>query len=68
MSPDRFTGWLDDMRAAATQACGYVEGMTRKDFLDDPRNQQAVAMNLLIIGEIAAKVIERYPERLVRHP
>ncbi|WP_024892111.1 HepT-like ribonuclease domain-containing protein [Luteimonas huabeiensis] len=68
MSPDRFAGWLDDMRAAAVQACGYVEGMTREDFLDDPRTQQAVAMNLLIIGEIAAKLIERYPERLASAP
>lgn len=41
MSPDRFNGWLDDMRAAAAQACGYAEGMTREDFLDDPRTQQA---------------------------
>ncbi|MEN5060735.1 DUF86 domain-containing protein [Luteimonas sp. TWI1416] len=68
MSPDRFEGWLDDMRGAAQQACGYVEGMTREEFLNDSRTQQAVAMNLLIIGEIVAKMIERYPERIARYP
>lgn len=68
MSPDRFAGWLDDMRLAAMQACSYVEGMTRDDFLADSRTQQAVAMNMLIIGEIASKLIERYPDRLARYP
>jgi uncharacterized protein with HEPN domain len=67
VSLDRFEGWLDDMRGAAQQACGYVEGMTREEFLDDARTQQAVAMNLLIIGEIAAKMIERYPERIAQY-
>lgn len=68
MSEDRFAGWLDDMLKAARQACCYVKGMDRDQFLADLRTQQAVAMNLLIIGEVAAKLIERYPERLERYP
>lgn len=68
MNEDRFDGWLADMLRAAQQACGYVEGMDRGQFLDDPRTQQAVAMNVLIIGEVAAKLIERYPERLATCP
>ena len=64
MSADRFAGWLEDMLKAARQACGYVEDMPRDAFLADSRTQQAVAMNVLIIGEVAAKLIDRYPERL----
>lgn len=58
MSIDRFADWLDDMRMAARQAYGYVEGMSREAFMADTRTQQAVAMNLLIIGEIAARLID----------
>lgn len=68
MSEDRFTGWLEDMLKAARQACGYVDGMEREAFLADSRTQQAVAMNVLIIGEVAAKLIERFPERLAAYP
>lgn len=64
MSSDRFAEWLEDMQQAARLACRYVEGMRREDFLADMRTQQAVAMNVVIIGEVAAKLIERYPERL----
>ena len=64
MSRDRFAEWLEDMQQAARLACSYVEGMRREDFLADLRTQQAVAMNVMIIGEVAAKLIERYPERL----
>jgi len=67
VSEDRFTGWLEDMLKAARQACIYVDGMEREAFLADSRTQQAVAMNVLIIGEVAAKLIERYPERLAIH-
>lgn len=68
MTTHRVADWLDDMRRAAQQACDYVEGMERDDFLADIRTQQAVAMNLLIVGEVAAKLIERCPERLASYP
>ncbi len=68
MSDDRFASWLGDMLSAARQACVYVEGMDREQFLADPRTQQAVAMNIVIVGEVAAKLIERLPERLHAYP
>lgn len=68
MSEDRFTGWLEDMLKAARHACSYVDGMEREAFLADSRTQQAVAMNVLIIGEVAAKLIDRFPERLATYP
>lgn len=67
MSPDRFADWLDDMYNAAQQACRYVEGMNRDGFLADAKTQDAVTMKVLVIGELAAKLLERDPERCAMH-
>ncbi len=53
---------LDQMREAATLALGYVEGYDKEDFLADRRTQQAVMMNLIIIGETAARVIAEHSD------
>lgn len=57
MSESRLPDYLDHMQQAAQDACSFVEGMSREDFLADKRTQQAV-----IIGEAATKVVDRYPE------
>lgn len=64
----RLAGWLEDMREAAKQACGFINDMQREDFMVDARTQQAVAMSLLIVGEIAAKALDRYGHLLVAFP
>jgi uncharacterized protein with HEPN domain len=42
--------------------------MSKDAFLRDRRTQQAVTMNLLIIGEAAAKMVERQSEFTGQHP
>jgi hypothetical protein len=54
--------YLDHMRQAATDALSFVEGMSKDDFIHDKRSQQAVVMSLIIIGEVAAKVMDRHAE------
>jgi uncharacterized protein with HEPN domain len=44
---NRFEDYLDHMRQAATDACTYVEGLQKDDFLDDKRTQQAVTMSVI---------------------
>ena len=61
MSESRLTDFLDYMRQAAADACCFVEGMSKDDFLEDKRTQQAVIMSLVIIGEAATKVMEGHP-------
>lgn len=39
MSDGRLTDYLDHMLEAARQACGYVEGLSREEFLVDKRTQ-----------------------------
>lgn len=58
MSKYRLPDYLDHMQQAAADACGFIEGLTREDFLEDKRTQQAVIMSLIIIGEAATKVID----------
>ena len=60
MSENRLPDYLDHMQQAATDACGFVEGLVRDDFLEDKRTQQAVIMSLVIIGEAATKVMDGY--------
>ena len=52
----------DYFEQAATDACGFVEGLAKADFLEDKRTQQAVIMSLIIIGEAATKVMDGYAE------
>jgi len=35
MSGDRLADFLDHMSTAASEACGFVEGMSKKEFLAD---------------------------------
>jgi uncharacterized protein with HEPN domain len=61
MSESRLADYLDHMQQAASDACAFVEGLGKDDFVLDKRTQQAVIMSLIIIGEAATKVMERFP-------
>jgi uncharacterized protein with HEPN domain len=62
MSAYRLPDYLDQMQQAASDACGFVEGLTRQGFLADKRTQQAVVMSLFIIGEAATKIMDGYAD------
>ena len=68
MSVNRLSDYLDHMLEAARLACFYVEGMSREDFLDDKRTQQATILNIVVIGEAATKLLADHPDFLERHP
>ena len=56
------------MLEAAEQACSYVEGLHKEDFLADRRTQQAVILNVVIIGEAATKLLQNFTPFLDQHP
>lgn len=58
---------LDQILEAARLAAVYVEGMSEDEFLADKRTQQAVAMNLIIIGEAATRLARSYPSFAAAH-
>lgn len=66
MNEYRLPDYLDHIQQAATDACGFVEGLAKDDFLEDKRTQQAVIMSL-IIGEAVTKVMDGYAEFAQAH-
>lgn len=68
MSENRLPDYLDHMQQAATDACSFVEGLAKADFLEDKRTRQAVIMSLIIIGEAATKVMDGYADFAQAHP
>lgn len=56
------------MRDAAVDACAFVEGLARDDFLKDRCTQRAVIMSLLIIGEASTKIMDSYAGFAQAHP
>ena len=67
MTENRQADYLEHMRQAAADACGFVEGLSKADFLADRRTQQAVIMSLIIIGEAVAKLMDGHVEFTQRH-
>lgn len=67
MSENRLPDYLEHMQQAATDACSFVEGLAKEEFLEDKRTQQAVIMSLIIIGEAATKVMDGYAEFVQTH-
>ena len=65
---NRASDYIEHIREAATLAVSYLEGMQHADFLADTRTQQAVLMNLIIIGEAATKLLAEDPELAERYP
>lgn len=68
MSNDRLAVYLEQMHAAAVQACEFADGMTLDDFLADARTQMAVGMALVLIGESAARIMAQRPDFCTEHP
>jgi uncharacterized protein with HEPN domain len=68
MSDNRLPDYLDHMQQAAKDACAFVEGLDKAEFLKDKRTQQAVVMSLIILGEAATKIMEGYAEFAKAHP
>ena len=56
MSLSRLIDYLEHIDAALTDARHHVSDMSKDAFLADRRTQQAVTMNLVIIGEGANKI------------
>ena len=56
------------MRTAASDACRFVNHMTRDAFLKDVLVQRAVGMSILMFGEAVIRLIRDYPEVTVDHP
>ncbi len=62
--PDHLSHILEATRLASA----YVEGMAKAEFLADRRTQQAVILNLIAVGDAAARMVNEYPDFAAAHP
>jgi uncharacterized protein with HEPN domain len=67
MNENRLIDYLDHIQQAATNACEFVQGLSKDQFLADKRTQNAVVMSLIIVGEAATKVMERHASFVGEH-
>jgi uncharacterized protein with HEPN domain len=67
MNESRLTDYLDHIKQAAIEACGFIEGLSKADFLIDKRTQNACILSLIVIGEAATKLMDMYPEYVAQH-
>ena len=61
------TDYLSHMLEAIGLACSYTNGMNKEELLTDKRTQQAVILNIVVIGEAATRLVRDYPEFINRH-
>lgn len=64
----RAEDYLDHMVEAIRLARSFTEGMAKADFLADRKTQQAVILNLIVLGEAATKIAAESPEFVAAHP
>ena len=67
MTASRLGDYLDHIRQAASDAISFVEGLSKEEFLEDRRTQQAVVMSLIIIGEASTKIMDQNPDFTAVH-
>jgi len=68
MSEGRLSDYLGHIQQAASDVRSFVEGLSKDEFITDNRTQKAVVMCLVIIGEAASKVLDRYATFAKEHP
>ena len=65
---ERSIDHLEVMLEYARRGLSFVEGMDFAGFRADLRTQSAVAMALVMIGEMASRIIKRNAKLVARHP
>lgn len=63
----KLADFLDHIAEASRLARDYVAGMSKESFLKDRRTQQAVVLNLMVIGEAAARIVNEHKEFAAAH-
>ena len=62
MKGDRRADYLAHTIDAARVAMSYAEDMEKPQFLSDRRTQQAVLLNIMVIGEAATQLAQTAPD------
>ncbi len=68
MTDTRPQDLIAHIKQAALDAQIFVNGIDREQFEVDKKSQQAVIYSLLIVGEAATKIMDRYPDFASANP
>jgi uncharacterized protein with HEPN domain len=68
MTDFRLADYLDHMLQTARDARSFVGNSSREEFKRDRRTQQAVTMNLIILGEAATRLKMQVTVHAAWHP
>lgn len=63
----RLVDYLGHMLDAIELVRSYTNGLKKKDFIEDKKTQQAVILNILVIGEAATKICIEHPGFVAEH-
>jgi uncharacterized protein with HEPN domain len=64
----RHTDYLEHMLEAVRLARSHSNALTKAQFIEDKKTQQAVILNLLVIGEAATQLASRHADFVEQHP
>lgn len=64
----RLADYLEHMLEAVQLVRSYTDGLSKTEFLAEKKTQQAVILNILVIGEAATKIYNEYPDLVADHP
>ena len=64
---NRLPDYIEHISTATENAHNFVDGLTKEEFLNDTKTQQAVSMSLVIIGESATKIMKEHEEFAKKH-
>lgn len=59
---NRIPDYLKKIHQLCLDIQAFIEGVALEEFLDDKRTENAVAMSLIAMGEIATVLHHKYPE------
>jgi uncharacterized protein with HEPN domain len=64
----RSIDYVGHILEAISLVAQYTQGLSQAAFAQDKRTQQAVLLNIMIIGEAATKLAQADPDLLAKHP
>lgn len=68
MKQERLRSYLEEMEQVASEIMEFLAGLTLESFRHDVVMQRAIGMNLLMIGEMANRLLESHPDFVADHP
>lgn len=63
---NQLTTYIEDLQRFAEEALSFIQGMSKEDFLQDRKTQQAATLNLITLGEISTVLKNKAPHFLAK--